>query len=78
MKPPQIYTRAEAREFGYALEKLDLPFHAYRWGGDYAVTMHDLGQLNFSIIDDWNNRWNDEQREQVNAIYFSFRIEGSS
>lgn len=78
MKPPKIKTRAEATVFGYAIEKLDLPFHAFRWDRDYVLTMHDLGQLNSSIADDWNKRWDEAQREAVNAIYFSIRIEGSS
>lgn len=76
MKPPKINTRAEASVFGYAIEKLELPFHAFKWDRDYVLTMHDLGQLNHSIADDWNKRWNDEQRAAVNAIYFSLRIEG--
>lgn len=78
MKPPQIYTRAEAAIFGDAIEKLDLPFHAFEWKQTYVLHMHDLGHLNYSIMDDWNKRWNDEQRQAVNAIYFSLRIEGTS
>lgn len=77
LKPPVIRTRVQASIFGYALEKMDLPFHAYKWDRDYVLTMHDLGQLNSSIADDWNRRWSDEQREAVWAVYFSFRIEGS-
>lgn len=78
MKPPVITTRPQAAIFGQAIEPLNLPFHANPWTSHYALTMHDLGQLNHAIQDDWHKRWDDVQREAVNAIYFSLRIEGSS
>lgn len=79
MKPPVIHTRKAARAFGASLALIpDLPFHAYPWTVDYALTMHDLGQLNKSIADDWEHRWDAEQRAAVNAVYFSILIEGKS
>jgi len=78
MKPPVIRTRRAAEIFGYQIEKLQLPNHAFPWDRNYVLTMHDLGQLNHSIADDWNKRWDAEQREAVNAIYISIILEGKN
>lgn len=74
--PPKIKTRPEAAVFGYALEKIPSLFYSVgnRWDRNFVLTMHDLGQLNQTIAIDWM-LWNDEQREQVNAIYFSLQLE---